>query len=53
MILAKSELIDGILKGLYNAIGSATQAQGIAFAIPVDEVIGISDKPIEKKVKAE
>jgi hypothetical protein len=53
LILAKSELIDGILKGLYNAIGSATQAQGIAFAIPVDEVIGIDDKLIEKKVKAE
>ena len=42
MILAKSELIDGILKGLYTAIGTATQAQGIAFALPVDEVVGLN-----------
>ena len=45
MILAKSELIDGILKGLYKAIGSSTKAQGIAFAIPVDEVVGIGSTP--------
>jgi nitrogen regulatory protein PII len=42
MIIAKTELVDGILKGLYTAIGSATQAQGIVFALPVDEVVGIS-----------
>ncbi len=42
MILAKSELVDGILKGLYTAIGTATQAQGIVFALPVDEVVGLS-----------
>ena len=44
MILAKSEQIDPILKGLYNAIGSKTKAQGIAFALPVDEVVGIDNK---------
>ena len=42
MILAPVELIDNILKGLYNAIGTSTPAQGIAFALPVDEVVGIS-----------
>ncbi|MBE5743322.1 MAG: P-II family nitrogen regulator [Clostridiales bacterium] len=42
MIIAKTELVDGILKGLYTAIGSATQAQGIVFALPVDEVVGIN-----------
>ena len=47
MILATTDLIDGILKGLYNAVGSATQAQGIAFALPVDEVLGLTDKPIK------
>jgi len=51
MILAKSELVDGILKGLYSAIGSATQAQGIAFALPVDEVIGLSQSNENKKEK--
>ncbi|MBQ4269092.1 MAG: P-II family nitrogen regulator [Clostridia bacterium] len=45
LILAKSELVDGILKGLYSAIGSSTEAQGIAFALPVDEVIGLGEQP--------
>ena len=51
MILAKSELVDGILKGLYTAIGSATQAQGIAFALPVDEVVGLTAEKPTKEVK--
>ena len=50
MILATTDLIDGILKGLYNAVGSATQAQGIAFALPVDEVLGLTDKPIKNQL---
>ena len=49
MILARNELIDSILKGLYNAIGTSTQAQGIAFALPVDEVIGIDNNLNVKK----
>ena len=48
MILTKADLVDEILKALYNAIGSNTQAQGIAFALPVDEVIGLSDENITK-----
>jgi nitrogen regulatory protein PII len=44
MILAQNDLVDGILKGLYNAVGTSTPAQGIAFALPVDEVVGIETK---------
>ncbi|MBE6153941.1 MAG: P-II family nitrogen regulator [Firmicutes bacterium] len=45
MILVSSEIKDGILKGLYDAIGVNTPAQGIAFTLPVDDVVGIgSDK---------
>lgn len=52
MILAKNELIDAILKGLYNAVGSKTEAQGIAFALSVDEVIGIDNNlNIKKEVE--
>ena len=43
MILAKTEFVDDILKGLYLAIGSATEAQGIAFAMPVDDVAGLEN----------
>jgi nitrogen regulatory protein PII len=41
MILAPNNLIDGILKGLYDAVGTSTPARGIAFALPVDEVVVI------------
>ena len=50
MILAKKEIKAAILQGLYNAVGTSTPAQGIAFALPVDEVIGIDNnkKTVEK-----
>ena len=44
MILASTDIKDAILKGLYDAVGSNTQAQGIAFALPVDDVVGINSK---------
>lgn len=51
MILAIKEIKDSILKALYNAVGTNTPAQGIAFALPVDDVIGIDSraKKDEKK----
>ncbi len=49
MILAENSLVDNILKSLYNAIGSSTEAQGIAFALPVDEVAGLDVKLQDKK----
>ena len=49
MILAKSDLVDGILKALYSAIGTSTQAQGIAFALPVDDVVGITNEKPNKE----
>ena len=49
MILAENSLVDNILKSLYNAIGSSTEAQGIAFALPVDEVAGLDVKSQDKK----
>ena len=49
LILAKIELVENILKGLYTAVGTATSAQGIAFALPVDEVVGLDEKILDKK----
>ena len=51
MILAKKEIKDAILKDLYNAVGTSTPAQGIAFALPVDDVVGIHTNV--KKEKAD
>jgi cobalt-precorrin-5B (C1)-methyltransferase len=41
MILVNVKIKDAVLKGLYDAIGMETNAQGIAFSLPVDDVIGI------------
>ena len=39
MILVSSEIKDAILKGLYDMTGINTEAQGIAFTLPVDDVV--------------
>ena len=44
MIIARAAEVDAILTGLYKTIGTSTNAQGVVFAIPVDEAIGLSGK---------
>lgn len=46
MILVSKELKDPILHALYKTVGLNTPGQGIAFAVPVDDVVGLT--PIEK-----
>lgn len=53
MILAKTGQMDDILKGLYHAVGSSTKAQGIVFAIPVDETLGLDTTQPEPKKASE
>jgi heat-inducible transcriptional repressor len=48
LLRVKMDEIDQILKALYTAIGTSTDAQGIAFALPVDEVAGIDTKSESK-----
>ena len=50
MIIVNEKIKDNILQGLYTAVGTSTPAQGIAFSLPVDDVVGIgSQKETEKK----
>lgn len=42
MILVAKKIKNDILHALYNSVGVATSAQGIAFSLPVDDVVGIS-----------
>lgn len=51
MILVEGKHKDNILRALYNAVGTNTQAQGIAFSLPVDEVVGFGNElpKIEEK----
>ena len=48
MILVDSSIKDDILHALYRAVGLNTPGQGIAFSLPVDQVVGIS-APEEQK----
>ena len=43
MILVPSEIKDDVLHALYKEAGLNTPGQGIAFALPVDSVVGISN----------
>ena len=48
MILATTTIKDAIMKTLYDSVGVNTPAQGIAFSLPVDDVVGIGSSK-EKK----
>ena len=43
MILVESEIKEDILHALYKAVGLKTPGQGIAFSMPVESVVGLSE----------
>ena len=43
MILIESKLKNNILHALYRAVGLNTPGQGIAFTMPADDVVGLTD----------
>ena len=43
MILVNSSIKDAILHALYKAVGLNTPGQGIAFSMPVESVVGLSE----------
>ncbi len=52
MILVPHELKDDILHALYNQAGLDTEGQGIAFALPVNSVVGLSKAEKQEKTEA-
>lgn len=48
MILVPDEIKDAVLHALYKEVGLDAPGQGIAFCLPVDEVVGLSE-PAEGK----
>lgn len=44
MILVSTDCKDNILKALYDEAGLNTAGQGIAFALPVDGVVGLGEQ---------
>jgi nitrogen regulatory protein PII len=50
LILVPTNLKEDILHALYRAVGLKTPGQGIAFSLPVDGVVGLSENyPAESK----
>ena len=45
MILVPTAIKDDVLHALYKEVGLETAGQGIAFSVPVDSGVGISDTP--------
>ncbi len=51
MILVTSEKKNDILHAVYQSAGLNTDGNGIAFALPVDEVVGLSERHPEEKAQ--
>ena len=49
MILVPTSIKDDVLHALYKEVGLDTAGQGIAFSVPVDSVVGISDTPAKEE----
>lgn len=54
MIVVPSEIKNNLLKELYSKVGLDSPGQGIAFAMPIDKVVGITkDNSISTKTANE
>lgn len=51
MILVSSDIKAAVMQALYKEVGLDTPGQGIVFALPVEDVVGLT--PITKKDGAE
>ena len=51
MILIPAKHKENILNALYDEVGLNTAGQGIAFSLPVDGVVGVSEQGSEKLPK--
>ena len=53
MILVDTAIKNDILHALYKSVGLQTPGQGIAFALPVEDVVGLAEAPITPFEKIE
>lgn len=53
LILVPTEIKEDILHALYKEVGLATAGQGIAFSLPVESVVGLSEAPAVKDGQAD
>ena len=49
MIIISKDIKDAVLHAIYQKVGLGTAGQGIAFTIPVDDVVGITKQSLPIK----
>ena len=49
MMVVEKDIKDDVLNALYQEMGMAKKAQGIAFSLPVSDVAGLVQIPVEAK----
>ena len=49
MILVPASIKDDVMHALYKEVGLDSAGQGIAFSMPVDSVVGLSDEALPAK----
>ena len=50
MIVVSSKIKDNVLRAIYQDAGLDTRGQGIAFTLPVEDVVGIAQEQKSKEV---
>lgn len=53
MILVDVKIKENVLKSLYESVGLQTAGQGIAFTLPVSEVVGLTPHAKQPKTNSE
>lgn len=53
MILVPKEIKDAVMHALYSEVGLDSAGQGIAFSVPVDSVVGLTDPTAKTDEKAD
>lgn len=53
MILVPKEIKDAVMHALYSEVGLDSAGQGIAFSVPVDSVVGLTDHTAKTEEKAD
>ena len=53
MILVPKEIKDAVMHALYSEVGLDSAGQGIAFSVPVDSVVGLTDHTKKTEEKAD
>lgn len=49
IILVPADIKDAVLKEIYENVGLESDGQGIAFSLPISDIIGIKDFDTKKK----